>query len=120
MSLRSLETIPLPQACPRRMAFTSGGAITAVSRCSRAVSFTGWTLGLKPFSLHPGDRASIGVALNGLVSPGLPSHAAFPLGFRRGGCNPSEVGLVAQESHAHLLPCCTGIKQRREAAHRQG
>src|SRR5438477_43699 len=31
---------------------------------------------------------------------------------------PSEVELVAQESHALLLPCYTGIKRRRETAHR--
>src|SRR6266849_1010468 len=116
--LRSLETIPLPQACRRRMTFTSGGAITAVSRCSRAVNFTGWTLGFKQFSLHRGNRASTGVGPSGFVPPCLPSHAAFPLGFRRGGCDPSEVGLVAQESHAPLLPCYTGIKRRRDTAHR--
>jgi len=120
VSLRSLETIPLPQACRRRRSFTSGGAITAVSRCSRAVNFTGWTLGFKQFSLHRGNRASTGVGPSGFVPPCLPSHAAFPLGFRRGGCDPSEVGLVAQESHAPLLPCYTGIKRRRDTAHRPG
>jgi hypothetical protein len=82
VSLRSLQTIPLPQACRRRRSFTSGGAITAVSRCSRAESFTGWTLGFKQFSLHHGNRASTGVELNGFVPPCLPSHAAFPHRFR--------------------------------------
>src|SRR6266852_4464360 len=111
VSLRSLETIPLPQACRRRRSFTSGGAITAVSRCSRAVSFTGWTLGFKQFSLHRGNRASTGVGPSGFVPPCLPSHAAFPLGFRRGGCDPSEVGLVAQQSHAgeNVAPRKTSI-----------
>src|SRR3954452_22891608 len=61
--LRSLETIPLPRACRRRRSFTSGGAITAVNRCSRAVSFTGWALGFKQSSLHRGDRASTGLRL---------------------------------------------------------
>src|SRR5438876_1087578 len=118
VSLRSLETIPGFQACRRRRSFTSGGALTAVSRCSRAVSFTGWTLGLKQFSFHHGNRASTGVEPSGFVPPCLPSHATFPVGFRRGGCDPSKVGLVAQESHALLLPCYTGINRRRDAAHR--
>src|SRR6266849_2681879 len=72
VSLRSLETIPLPQACRRRRSFTSGGAITAVSRCSRAVNFTGWTLGFKQFSLHRGNRASTGVGPSGFV-PAFPA-----------------------------------------------
>src|SRR5436305_14942302 len=33
------------------------------------------------------------------------------------GCHPHQVSPMTQESHASLLPCCTGIKQRRYTAH---
>ena len=82
--LRSLQTIPLPRACRRRRSFTSGEAITAVNRCSRAVSFTGWALGFKQSSLHRGDRASTGEGLNGFVAPGLCEQAMVPLAFASG------------------------------------
>ena len=82
--LRSLETIPLPRACRRRRSFTSGGAITAVNRCSRAVSFTGWALGFKQFSLHLGDRVSTDLRLSGFAVTCLPAQAVVPLAFAGG------------------------------------
>jgi hypothetical protein len=50
--------------CPKHVPDVSRSRLVEQSRlltrCSRAVSFTGWTLALKQFSLHPGDRASTG------------------------------------------------------------
>jgi hypothetical protein len=112
VSLRSLKTIPWPQACPDAMrSYVGCSHHGCVNRCSRAVSFTGWTLRFKQSSLHPGDRASTGVGPSGFIPPCLPNHATFPSSFRL------QVGLVAQESHAHLLPRDAGIKRRRDAAH---
>src|SRR5262249_24044202 len=41
----------------------------------------------------------------------LLGHAVFPSGFRL------QVGPMTQGYHAQPLPCCTGIKLRRDAAH---
>jgi hypothetical protein len=84
MPLRSLQTIPLPRACRRRRSFTPGEAITAVNRCSRAVSFTGWALGFKQSSLHRGDRVSTGLPLGGFAVSCLPAQAVVPLAFAGG------------------------------------
>jgi hypothetical protein len=82
--LRSLQTIPLPRARRRRRSFTSGEAITAVNRCSRAVSFTGWALRFKQSSLHRGDRVSTGIRLSGFTGSCLPEQAVVPLAFAGG------------------------------------
>jgi len=77
---------------------------------SELMLFTKWTLGFNQFRLHHANRASTGVQLGGFVVPCLSEHAAFPLGFRlERVVTPAEVGSVAQEYHAQLLPCYTGI-----------
>jgi hypothetical protein len=61
--------------------------------------------------LHHTIRASADPRLTRFVVPCLPDQATFPSGFRL------QVGSAAQEYHAQLLPCCTGIKLRRDTAH---
>src|SRR5262249_21051554 len=73
--------------------------------------FTEWTLGFRQSSFHHAIRASASVPPSGFAASDLSEHAVFPSGFR------FQVDSVAQESHALSLPCCTGIKLRRDAAH---
>jgi hypothetical protein len=81
----------------------------------RAIAVSGWTLGFKQFSLHHANRALPGLRFIGFPTPRLSRHASFPLAFRLWVITPHEVGRVAQEHHAQLLPCCTGIKPHRNS-----
>jgi hypothetical protein len=63
------------------------------------------------FGLDHAVRASAGGRLDGFVAPGFSRYAVVPFGFR------FQVSLVAQEYHAQLLPCYTGINSSRDAAH---
>src|SRR5262249_1381617 len=82
--LRSLKAIPLPRPCRRRRSFTAGEASTALTRCSRAVSFTGWALRFKQFSLHRGNRVSTGKQLSGFAVSCLSAQAVVPVAFASG------------------------------------
>jgi hypothetical protein len=89
----------------------------AVSRWSRAVIFTGWTLGFKPCSLHPGDWASTGVGVNGFVAPGLSEQALVPWAFASGlDVPPGKFGGPGVACSPP--PVLQGIKRRRDTAHR--
>jgi hypothetical protein len=69
------------------------------------------TLGFKQCSLHLGIRALLDMQISGFSALKLSEHAIFPSSFRL------QVGPVAQECYAQLLPCYTGIKLRRDTAH---
>jgi hypothetical protein len=118
--LRSLQATLFPGACPtNRSALLIGmgklGCFPAVSEPTR---FTEWALGFKQCSLHHADRASTGPRPSGFrrVLP-LPNMLLSSLPFGCEVVTPHEVGSLAQGYHAQPLPCYTGIKLRRDAAH---
>jgi hypothetical protein len=67
----------------QRNAIPSTKGCTDVSRCIRPVTFTGWTLGFKPCSLHPAIRVWTGLPISGFSASSLSEQAAFPLDYRR-------------------------------------
>jgi hypothetical protein len=74
-----------------------------------------WGSSNPAFTMPTGPRPAHDQA--GFVVSCLCEHATFPSAFRRRVGTPRQVGSLAQGYHAQPLPCCTGIKLRRDAAH---